>query len=201
MKLPFSCTLAGRLVVLEPLRRAHAADLFASLAADPSVLRWLPHGPPPEDVAQMDAVVAGHLALQEAMEEIPFAQVSAGTGRAVGITKYLSIAVADSGLEIGGTWLGRAAQRTGINREAKFLLLRNAFEELGAIRVQLKTDARNAQSQRAIAELGAVREGVLRKHKQCWDGFVRDSVMFSITRDEWPGVKRMLESRLVAADG
>jgi RimJ/RimL family protein N-acetyltransferase len=114
----------------------------------------------------------------------------------LGVTHFHDIALADGGLEIGGTWLGRGAQRTGINREAKYLLLRHAFEELGACRVQLKTDARNEPSQRAIAELGAVREGVLRKHRRCWDGFLRDTVMFSIVDSEWSHVKSALESRL-----
>jgi len=97
------------------------------------------------------------------------------------------------GLEIGSTWLGKPWQRTGINTEAKYLLLRHAFEVLGAARVQLKTDLRNTQSQTAIARLGAVREGVLRKHKIVRDGFLRDSVMFSIIDDEWPAVKTRLE--------
>jgi RimJ/RimL family protein N-acetyltransferase len=188
--------LAGRLVRLEPLQLDHAGDLFAGYDEDRAVFRWLPQPRPPASEAEMSALVGRHLALRDGGDEIPFAQVSVATGRAVGITKYLSIAIADSGLEVGGTWLALAAQRTGINREAKYLLLRHAFEELGALRVQLKTDARNATSQRAIAALGAVREGVLRKHKLCWDGFVRDSVMFSITDDEWPAIKSALEGRL-----
>jgi RimJ/RimL family protein N-acetyltransferase len=196
VKSPVSCTLAGRLVRLEPLRLEHAADLFAGYDEDRSVFRWLPQPRPPETEAEMRTLVERHLALRDRGDEIAFAQVSAATGRAVGITKYLSIAIADSGLEVGGTWLAKAAQRTGVNREAKYLLLRHAFEELGAIRVQLKTDARNATSQRAIAALGAVREGVLRKHKLCWDGFVRDSVIFSITDGEWPSIKSSLEAQL-----
>lgn len=198
MKTPVSRPFAGKRVVLEPLRLEHAADLFAGYDAERSVFRWLPQPRPPETESEMRDLVARHLGLRDRGEEIPFAQIDATTGRAAGVTKYLSIAVDDSGLEIGGTWLSKAAQRTGINREAKYLLLRNAFEELGAYRVQLKTDARNEASQRAIAALGAVREGVLRKHKQCWDGFVRDSVMFSITDGEWPAVKRRLEAGLGA---
>jgi RimJ/RimL family protein N-acetyltransferase len=113
----------------------------------------------------------------------------------------MNISRYDRGLEIGSTWLGKPWQRTGINTEAKYLLLRHAFEDLGAVRVQLKTDGRNTQSQRAIERLGAVREGVLRKYQRVWDGFVRDSVMFSITDDEWPAVKGRLEGLLAARHG
>jgi N-acetyltransferase len=196
LKKPSPCTLNGRLVALVPLADTHAADLFASLAEDPTIWRWLPMGPAPATLDDMRAALAAHLKLQEAGEYVAFAQVCMATGRAVGVTNYLSIAPQDSGIEIGGTWLGRAAQRTGINREAKYLLLRHAFEELAALRVQLKTDARNQQSQRAISALGAAREGVLRKHKRCWDGFLRDSVLFSVTDDEWPAVKARLEAFL-----
>ena len=117
----------------------------------------------------------------------------APNGRVVGSTSYLNISRGDRGLEIGSTWLGRPWQRTGINTEAKYLLLRHAFEDLGAVRVQLKTDARNLQSQAAIERLGAVREGVLRKHMLVRDGHLRDSVMYSVTDDEWPAVKTRLE--------
>jgi RimJ/RimL family protein N-acetyltransferase len=100
------------------------------------------------------------------------------------------------GLEIGTTWIGRAHQGTKVNPESKLLLLAHAFERLGCERVQLKTDGRNLQSQHAIEKLGAVKEGVLRKHMIMPDGFVRDTVMYSIVAAEWPDVKRGLEARL-----
>jgi RimJ/RimL family protein N-acetyltransferase len=189
--------LSGRLVRLEPLAVSHTADLFASFAEDRSIWQWLPLRPPESD-EEMREGIKQHLAAQEAGLFVAFAQIDVGSGRAVGVTNYLGIAPHDGGLEVGGTWLGKKAQRTGINREAKYLLLRHAFEDLGAVRVQLKTDARNAQSQQAIERLGAVREGVLRKHMRLWDGFVRDTVMFSVIEPEWPTVKARLDVRVTA---
>ncbi len=194
---PKPILLAGRLVRLEPLTPGHAPALFAALAAGPEVWRWLTM-PPPETVAQMGTLIDDDLALQARGELVPFAQVEQATGRVAGHTTYMNISRRDRGLEIGGTWLGKPWHRTGINTEAKYLLLRHAFEGLGAVRVQLKTDARNVQSQTAIARLGAVREGVLRKHMLSQHGFVRDSVMFSVTDDEWPAVKARLEGLLAA---
>ncbi len=108
----------------------------------------------------------------------------------------MDVRPAHRGLEIGYTWIARAYQGTRVNPECKYLLLRHAFEKLGAIRVQLKTDGRNLQSQHAIEKLGAVKEGVLRKHLILPDGYVRDTVMYSITDSEWPHVKSRLEARL-----
>jgi N-acetyltransferase len=191
MNTPKPCTLSGRRVRLEPLALSHTTDLFASFAEDRSIWRWLPFRPP-ESEEEMREDIQQHLAAQEAGIFVAFAQTDVASGRAVGVTNYLGIAPRDGGLEIGGTWLGKSAQRTGINREAKYLLLHHAFEDLGAVRVQLKTDGRNTQSQQAIERLGAVREGVLRKHMRLWDGFVRDTVMFSIIETEWPIVKARL---------
>ena len=116
--------------------------------------------------------------------------------RAIGMTAYLDIQPRNRGLEIGGTWLTPDVWRTAINTECKYLLLRHAFETLGCIRVQLKTDARNIRSQRAIERLGAVKEGVLRKHMIVKNGYERDTVMYSITDTEWPSVKANLEEKL-----
>jgi RimJ/RimL family protein N-acetyltransferase len=124
---------------------------------------------------------------------VPFAIVLRASGRAVGSTRYIDIRRAHRGLEIGWTWIGREWQRTAVNSECKRLLLEHAFEVLGALRVQLKTDARNTRSQRAIERLGAKREGVLRAHMVLADGFVRDSVMYSVIAAEWPSVKQGLE--------
>jgi RimJ/RimL family protein N-acetyltransferase len=194
---PKPILLAGRLVRLEPLTPAHAPSLLAAVQADPSIWRWLTM-PPPETLAEMEALIADDLALQARGELVPFAQVEQATGRPAGHTTYMNISRRDRGLEIGGTWLGRAWHRTGINTEAKYLLLRHAFEELGAVRVQLKTDARNVQSQAAIARLGAVREGLLRKHMLSQHGFLRDTAMFSVIDTEWPAVKARLEGLLAA---
>ena len=128
--------------------------------------------------------------------QLPFAVVERATGRAIGSTRYLDIRRNDRGLEIGWTWLGAAYQRTPTNTESKYLLLRHAFDDLGTIRVQLKTDLRNERSQRAIERLGAIREGVLRKHVILWDGFIRDTAYYSILDNEWPGVRKRLEAFL-----
>ena len=197
---PKPILLTGRLVRLEPLTPDHAPALFAAVQADPSVWRWLVM-PPPETVAEMGAMIADDLAMQARGELVPFAQVEQPTGQPVGHTTYMNISRRDRGLEVGGTWLGRPWQRSGINTEAKYLLLRHAFEELGAVRVQLKTDARNLQSQAAIERLGAVREGVLRKQMLSQHGFVRDSVMYSVIDSEWPAVKARLEGLLEAHGG
>jgi RimJ/RimL family protein N-acetyltransferase len=132
----------------------------------------------------------------EAGREVAFALVSAASGSAVGSTRFLNIERPHRALEIGWTWIGPAWRRTAINTECKLLLLSHAFEDLGAHRVTLKTDARNLRSQRAIERIGGVREGVLRRHRVCWDGFVRDSVYYGIVDGEWPQVKSRLEAML-----
>jgi RimJ/RimL family protein N-acetyltransferase len=188
-------TLLGRFVRLEPLQRDHAADLFEALAFDPGIWQWLAPSPPatPEG---MRALIINDLENQAGGSVVLFAQIEQATGRAVGRTSYMNISRRDRGLEIGSTWIGKPWQRTAINTEAKYLLLRHAFEDLGAVRVQLKTDSRNLQSQRAIERLGARHEGVLRKHMLVRDGFIRDSVFYSIIDTEWPTVKTHLEALL-----
>jgi RimJ/RimL family protein N-acetyltransferase len=118
------------------------------------------------------------------------------TGEPVGATAYLEIRPAHRGLEIGRTWIARPWQGTRVNPESKHLLLRHAFETLGALRVQLKTDLLNLRSQRAIEKLGARREGVLRQYQTRGDGTQRDTVMYSLVAAEWPAVKAGLEARL-----
>lgn len=183
-------TLAGRVARLEPLSVSHAAALAE--AATPELFTY--HFPPRELTSD---------GFREAIEDFlkrpafcPFAIVAVEHGRAIGMTSYLDIRPQDRGLEIGFTWVARPYQGTLVNPECKYLLFRHAFEEQGAIRVQLKTDLRNLQSQAAIAKLGAVREGVLRKHMIRPDGYQRDTVMYSVTIDEWPAVKKRLEARL-----
>lgn len=191
---PQPVTLTGTHVRLEPLALAHAEDLWAAFACDPSIWAWLPTEPP-DSLAAMRALVADVLKAQGG-EQIAFAQVDLASGKAVGGTRYLNISRRDRGLEIGFTWIGRPWQRTALNTEAKYLLLRHAFEELEAVRVQLKTDLRNLASQAAIERLGAVREGVLRKVVLVCNGHFRDSVFYSILAEEWPGVKARLEARM-----
>jgi N-acetyltransferase len=124
--------------------------------------------------------------------DLPFVAIHLSSGRVAGATRYLNIMAQDRGLEIGGTWYGPEFQRTVVNTECKYLLLSHAFETLGCIRVQLKTDLRNERSQKAIERIGAVKEGVLRNHMILPDGRYRHSVYYSILDTEWPGVKKNL---------
>jgi len=194
---PQPITLFGRQVRLEPQALAHAADLFAASQADPSIWRYRTMTAP-ATLAEMETLIRADLDAQARGAVLVFAQVEQASGKAVGSTSYLNISRRDRGLEIGSTWLGKPWQRSGINTEAKYLLLRHAFETLGAVRVQLKTDRRNVQSQTAIERLGAVREGILRRHMLMADGVFRDSVMYSITDDDWPYVKLRLKALMAA---
>jgi RimJ/RimL family protein N-acetyltransferase len=128
--------------------------------------------------------------------DLPFVAVHLASGRVAGATRYLNIIPKDRGLEIGGTWYGPEFQRTAVNTECKYLLLQHAFETLGAIRVQLKTDSRNIRSQKAIERIGGVKEGVLRNHMILPDGVIRHSVFYSILDLEWEEVKKRLEEML-----
>ena len=189
-------TLEGEHARLEPLEMRHAADL-AEAGRDQEIWRYMPRRPLASVEDARDFVRAAHEMAKDG-SAVPFAIIEAAGGRAVGSTRLFDIRREHRGLEIGWTWLGRAWQRTAANTECKLLLLRHAFEELGALRVQLKTDARNVRSQRAIERIGGVREGVLRAHMVLPDGFVRDTVMYSITAGEWPEVERRLEAMLRA---
>lgn len=187
-------TLEGAVARLEPLAVAHAEALYQA-GRYPRLWEYMPTDPS-ASAETMRAFIEEALAAQDAGTQVPFAIFSLLTKTYVGSTRYLAISPQDRGVEIGWTWLTPAAQRTAVNTECKYLLLRHAFEALGAIRVQLKTDSRNLTSQRAIERLGAVREGVLRKHMIVRHGYQRDSVMYSITDDEWPVVKAGLEAKL-----
>jgi N-acetyltransferase len=125
--------------------------------------------------------------------DLPFAVVDLASGKELGATRYLEIRVPHKGLEIGGTWYGLNSQRTGVNTECKYLLLKHAFETLGCIRVQFKADSRNERSINAIKRIGAKKEGLFRNHMILPDGTYRHSVFFSILADEWPEVKQKLE--------
>ncbi|MFP6614994.1 MAG: GNAT family protein, partial [Candidatus Hydrogenedentota bacterium] len=117
--------------------------------------------------------------------DVPFAIKHMEDDKIVGSTRYIDVRREHRGLEIGWTWVGLDYQRTPVNTECKFLLFKHAFDDLGAFRVQLKTDSRNDQSQNAIQRIGAKREGTLRNHTKLWDGYLRHMVMFSVTHKEW----------------
>ncbi len=184
-------TLEGAVVRLEPLRAEHAGPL-AAVGLDPELWRWIPNRV--TTAGEMRAYVEAALDEQRRGVSLPFAIVDASTGTVIGCTRYGNIEPAHRRLEIGWTWLASAWQRTGANTEAKLLLLTHAFEALGAVRVELKTDALNARSRAAIARIGATQEGVFRRHMQIpWANRVRDTVYFSIVDSEWPAVKARLE--------
>jgi RimJ/RimL family protein N-acetyltransferase len=183
--------LEGAGARLEPLGEGHAEDLFRA-GRDAEIWRYMPRLPM-ASVEDARTFIGEALAAARDGSQVPFAIVERASGRAVGSTRYFDIRREHRGLEIGWTWIGVAHQRTPVNTECKRMLLEHAFEKLGMLRVQLKTDARNVRSQRAIERIGAVKEGVLRAHMVMPDGFVRDSVMYAITAREWPEVKRKLE--------
>jgi RimJ/RimL family protein N-acetyltransferase len=200
--IPEVLDLAGRLVRLQPLTESHVDALVAAAAEDRTTYGYttVPHG--------RDATakyVQRLVAARDTGEVIPFAQIAVGEGRAVGVTRFLSlrIQVAEGGpyaVEIGGTWLAASAQRTGINAEAKLLLLTHAFDVWKVSRVEFKTDARNRQSRAAISALGATFEGILRNWQQSYaegeEMQLRDSAMYSIIDSEWPAVRQILRTRL-----
>lgn len=191
---PQPLILHGTLVRLEPLQRNHIQGL-AKAGSDPGIWKFMRYGlvTTPETMSiwvetLLDAQIKGH--------ELPFTVFWQATGQVIGATRYMNISRENRSLEIGGTWYTPKFQRTGANTESKYLLIRHAFEYLGCIRVQFKTDFLNQRSQTAIERLGAVREGVLRNHMILPDGRVRDSVYFSIISSEWAGVKSRLEGLL-----
>lgn len=186
--------LVGDHVVLEPISEAHTQGLFAA-GRNHEDWRYLPI---PEFTALEDAHRWVEQALQLVAREMhyTFVLVHAKTGAVIGSSRYMNIRERDRGVEIGYSWLAREHQRTAANTEAKLLLLANAFERCGALRVELKTDSRNIRSQKAIERIGAKREGILRKHMIAQHDYVRDSVLYSIVDDEWPGIKRGLQAKL-----
>lgn len=184
-------TLTGEHVILEPAADRHLPDLLAA-SADPDVWTWLPWRRPVSE-PELAALLDGERAIA-----LPYAQLDAATGRAVGITTYRDVDERHRTLEIGGTWLGRPWWRTAINTEAKLLFLGHAFDTLGAHRVAIKTDIRNERSQAAIERLGAVREGVVRHQYIRPDGTLRDTVLYSVIPEEWPAIRAHLRARLAA---
>lgn len=191
--------LEGSLVVLEPLERRHADDLWTA-ARDGDVWTWLS-----VDAAASREAFDGWLeaAVREADEgvSVPYATVWKADARAIGSTRFLELRPEHRRIEIGWTWLASSYWRSGANVEAKLLMFAHAFDRLGCRRVELKTDARNARSRAAMAALPARFEGVLRKHMVVRDGAPRDSAYYSVVDDEWPSVRANLERRLAARSG
>ena len=186
--------LTGQHVRLEPLTEEHAPGL-AEIGAGQTFWDFMLYGNI-NTVDDMRNWVQDILGRAEKGTDLPFVAIHLASGRVAGATRYLNIMPRDRGLEIGGTWYGPEFQRTALNTECKYLLLRHAFEALGCIRVQLKTDLRNERSQKAIERIGAVKEGVLRNHMILPDGLYRHSVFYSILDSEWPEVKKRLEEML-----
>ena len=185
--------LEGRLIALEPIREEHREPLRAA-ATDPVIWAWMQiDASEPEG---FDRWFAHALRETEAEREAPFVTIRRG-GAVLGSTRYMSLRPEHRGVEIGNTWLAQSAWSTGTNVEAKLLMLEHAFERVGAMRVEFKTDARNVESRRALEALPATFEGILRKHMLTHAG-IRDSAYYAITDDEWPQVKANLERRLQA---
>jgi N-acetyltransferase len=188
-------TLQGTHVRLVPLTREHVPALWRA-ASDPELWRWTASQVHGED--DMLRYVDEALRAQAQGTALPFVTTLGETGEVIGSTRLANADAAHRRVEIGWTWIARPWQRTAINTEAKYLMLRHAFETLGCLRVELKTDALNQRSRGAIMRIGAREEGVLRKHMVTEGGRVRDTVYFSVTDDEWPAVKARLEQMLAA---
>ena len=179
--------LRGEGVRLEPLGQEHAQSLY-NRGRTPTDWSFLPRACF-IDMADTRQWIEEAIA---APDQLPFVILETGKDKAVGSTRFLNILPEHRALEIGWTWLGQEWQRTGVNTETKLLLLSHAFERLGCVRVEFKTDARNLRSQRALERIGATREGVLRKHMIVQGNFPRDSVYFSVIDSDWPQVKERL---------
>jgi RimJ/RimL family protein N-acetyltransferase len=186
--------LDGRHVRLEPLSQAHQAGLSA-VGLDEELWRWIPI--PVRTPEDMSAYIATALDEQGRGVSLPFALVEKSSARVIGCTRYGNIERTHHRVEIGWTWVAPAWQRTGANTEAKYLLLRHAFETLGCIRVELKTDSLNEKSRAAILRIGAREEGIFRNHMITASGRIRHTVYFSIVDSEWPEVKGRLQGMMV----
>jgi N-acetyltransferase len=191
-------TLEGRAVRLEPLSPDHL-DALLEAAADPAIWRYMPANCSTRD--EMYRAIETALEWQRAGTALPFATVDRRSGKAIGSTRYMNIVPEHKRLEIGWTWIAPAWQRSAINTEAKYLMIRHAFERLECNRVELKTSALNAKSRAAILRIGAKEEGTLRSHMVNPDGSLRDTVYFSVIAPEWPEVKARLEAMMERAAG
>lgn len=198
LKFELPLTLEGSFVRLDPIRREHA-EIFWEIAKDDleDIFRWIPYSMRSQDDFQR--LIDKIFDEQQRGDSVAFATVEKGSGRTVGSTRFMNIDRGNRRVEIGSTWIAPAWQRTAVNTEAKYLMLRHAFEVWKCVRVELKTDALNEKSRNAILRIGAKEEGTLRRHVVTWTGRIRDSVYFSILDSEWPQVKANLEARLAAA--
>ena len=187
-------TLEGAHVSLVPLTMEHSPALLP-VALHEELWRWTVSQI--RSAADLDRYIATALREQQLGTALPFATVRRGTGAPIGSTRFGNYDPENRRVEIGWTWIAPEFQRTAANTEAKLLMLRHAFEELQCIRVELKTDALNEKSRSAIERLGAVQEGIFRKHMITSSGRLRDTVYYSILAEEWPGVRLRLEARLV----
>jgi len=189
--------LAGEHVLLEPLSEEHYEGLV-DVGLDPELWRWtvtLIRSP-----SDMRTYVEEALRLRDQGYAVPFAIRDRASGRVIGSTRFGNIDRANRRVEIGWTWIAREWQRTAANTESKYLMLRHAFDELGCIRVEFKTDLLNQASRRALERIGAAHEGVLRKHVVTATGRVRDTVYYSVIQEEWPQVRSALEQKLGRAE-
>jgi RimJ/RimL family protein N-acetyltransferase len=185
--------LVGRHVHLVPLAQEHCAGLVDAVRDGELWRLWYTSAPKPEAMAEE---IGRRLGLQAAGSMLPFTVMALSSGRPVGMTTYMNIDAINQRVEIGSTWYAAAVQRTGLNTEAKLLLLRHAFEALGCIAVELRTHFLNQQSRRAIERLGAKLDGVLRSHQRASDGTLRDTCVYSIIASEWPAVRSHLTWQL-----
>ena len=195
LKIVTPITLEGSVVRLEPIRRDHA-EVFWEVAKDAldDIFKWIPYRMKTREDFQ--SLVEKVFDEQERGESVAFATVERGSGQVIGSTRFMNIDRINRRVEIGSTWIIPAWQRTAVNTEAKYLMLRHAFEVWQCLRVELKTDALNQRSRNAILRIGAKEEGALRKHVITWTGRARDSVYFSILDTEWAEVKPALERKL-----
>lgn len=196
-------TLAGRHVTLRPLRQDDADEWLPALGDEQTARElwaWMPTPVPTTDAAAHQ-VVADHLARQQARQSVCFTQIDNATGELAGLTTYYDLNPALRTLAIGWTWIGKPYWGGGVNPESKLLLLQRAFDDLGAARVVWHVDIRNERSRAAVLKLGAVQEGVLRKHRIRPDGTWRDTVQFCMTDDDWPAARDRLRERLEALVG
>ena len=190
--------LIGNTVQLEPLREEHIKGL-AKVGLEPKIWQFMRYSKV-ETEEQMGQWVRELLELQAMGTDLPFAVIQRATGKPIGCTRYLNIDPANRALEIGGTWYGLEYQGTLVNTECKYMLIKHAFEVLGCVRVWFKTDQRNKRSQHALEKLGVVKEGVLRNHMILPDGYVRNSIVYSLLPEEWPQVRQQLEAKLKLAE-
>jgi RimJ/RimL family protein N-acetyltransferase len=185
--------LEGVHVRLEPLTMAHHPGL-CDVGLEEELWRWIPTQV--RTVEEMAAYIATALKEQSNGTSVPFAQIEKATGRVIGSTRYMNIERAHHRVEIGSTWIAPKWQRSAVNTESKYLLMRHAFETLGCMRLELKTDSLNAKSRAAILRIGAKEEGIFRNHMITSGGRIRHTVYFSVIDSEWPGVKSRLEAQL-----